>query len=130
MTEFSHTNPRRAERKTVPSLFWSTAQAAKHYHVSELTVRRHVKSGRLPAVQIGGTWRLPADNAHRVYDLPLECSIHDVANSLYVSEVTVRRWIRDANIPAKKSGRSWLIRRQVIESLLATALLATSEEAG
>jgi excisionase family DNA binding protein len=115
------TDTQRADyvRHVVPSLFASVPRAAKQLGVCELTVRRHVRDGRIRAVLVGGTWRIPRDEQGLAQRLPVECSIQDVANSLEVSEVTVRRWIRSGSIPAKKVGKSWKVPRKFLEGLLA-----------
>jgi excisionase family DNA binding protein len=104
-------------RHAVPSLVSSVPRAAKQMGVSELTVRRHVRDGRLRAVLVGGTWRIPRADATPLH-LPAECSIRQVANSLEVSEVTVRRWIHSGDIPATKTGKYWRVPRQFLEVLL------------
>jgi excisionase family DNA binding protein len=105
-------------RRVTPTLFWSVRRAAKHLGVSELTARRYIRDGRLTAVQIGGTWRIPAADHATARELPDQCSIRQIANSLGVSEVSVRRWIRSGAIQAAKFGGAWKIPRHVVEELL------------
>jgi excisionase family DNA binding protein len=105
-------------RRAVPSLVSSVQRAAKQMGVSELTVRRHVRDGRLRAVLVGGTWRIPRANPGPMLHLPVECSIRQVANSLEISEVTVRRWIHSGEIPATKRGKHWKVPRRFLEVLV------------
>ena len=105
-------------RKVMPCVVWSVQQAARHYGVSEITIRRRVRSGQLPAVQIGKSCRIPVDDVRFLRALPGVFTIHQIANLLDVSEVTVRRWIRTGDLPATKRGRSWMVSRRFIERLL------------
>jgi excisionase family DNA binding protein len=86
--------------------------------VTELTVRRHIKAGKLHAVQIGGSWRIPCADRERLEELPLECSLHQVANCLDVSSLTVRRWIKSNQLSATKLNRVWVIKRDELEAIL------------
>lgn len=104
-----------------PRLVCTIRDTAKRLGVTELTVRRQIKAGKLPAVQIGGSWRIPTSIHDRILELPTECSLHQVANSLDVSDLTVRRWIRRNQIPAEKRDRSWIIQRADLERLLTVA---------
>jgi excisionase family DNA binding protein len=103
-----------------PCLVETVRQRASRLGVSELTVWRQLRRGDTPAFRIGGTWRLPAPERDLLDDLPCWCTVRQVANSLAVSELTVRRWIAAAELPAMKIGRSWTIPRHHLELLLAT----------
>lgn len=127
MTELSTYSPRRSRhrhRRVTPRLVDSVSQAARTLGVSELTVRRHIKLGTVPAVQIGGTWRIPIAEGDRIAQLPEECTIHEVANSFNVSELTVRRWIHGGHFPAAKRGRTWVVLRTDIEGILSSYVLS------
>jgi excisionase family DNA binding protein len=93
-------------------------ETARRLGVTELTVRRHIKTGKVYAIQIGGSWRIPSSNYVRIQDLPLECTLHQIANSLDVSDLTVRRWIKNGNFPAVKRGRVWVVLRSDLERVL------------
>ena len=95
-------------------------QRARRLGVSELTVWRQLRRGDASAFRIGGTWRLPGPERGLLGDLPSWCTVRQVANSLAVSELTVRRWIAAGELPAMKTGRSWTIPRRHLELLLAT----------
>jgi excisionase family DNA binding protein len=86
--------------------------------VSVGTARRRVSAGDIGAVQVGGTWRIPIAGAPGLGALPPWCTVGQVANSLDVSIVTVRRWIRDGDVPAARDGRRWRIPRAYLEGLL------------
>jgi excisionase family DNA binding protein len=88
--------------------------------VSVGTARRRVTSGEVPAIQVGGTWRIPIEGVPGLGALPAWCTVGQVANSLDVSIVTVRRWIRDGDVPAARQGRRWRIPRAYLERLLAS----------
>jgi excisionase family DNA binding protein len=112
--------PQIAERRDsapVPCLVETIQQRARRLGVSELTIRRRVRSGHDGAFHIGGTWRLPAPCDSSVGDLPTRCSVRQTANSLGVSMLTVRRWISSGEIPAVKDGRAWSIPRHYLEDL-------------
>ena len=109
-------NGRRRPTTPAPRLVWTTEQAAHRLGVSELTVRRRIKAGVVPAIRIGGTLRIPATSA--VDHLPVECTVRQVANSLDVSELTVRRWITAGKLPAMKRGRTWRVARRNLAELL------------
>jgi excisionase family DNA binding protein len=111
---------RPAARHGQPSrcLVETVQHRARRLGVSELTVRRHIKGKRVRAIQIGGTWRIPGENAALVYDLPPWCSVRQVANSFDVSELTVRRWIASGALAARKSGRVWKIDRHELIGLI------------
>lgn len=83
----------RVPRSVTPQLVATIHDVARQLGVTELTVRRHIKAGRLLAVQVGGSWRIPTDDDGRIHELPLECTVHQVANCLNVSDLTMRRWI-------------------------------------
>ncbi len=101
-----------------PCLVETVQQRAHRLGVSELTVRRRVRCGDTTAFRIGGTWRLPAPDQGSLHDLPQSCTVRQVANSLAVSELTVRRWITAGELPATKIGRTWMIPRYHLEWLL------------
>ncbi len=48
-----------APRSSGPSAFRSIKAAARELCLSELTVRRAITDGSIPAVQIHGNWRIP-----------------------------------------------------------------------
>jgi len=104
--------------RVTPRLVGTIRDTAKQLGVTELTIRRHIKSGKLHAVQIGSSWRIPSSTHERIQELPLECSLHQVANSLDVSDLTVRRWIKSRQLPATKRNRAWVISRGDLERLL------------
>lgn len=108
----------RNDWRPAPRLVGTIRETANRLGVTELTVRRHIKSGKLYAVQIGGSWRVPSDTHGRIQDLPEECSLHQVANCLDVSSLTVRRWIKNGQFPATKRNRMWVIQRFDLENLL------------
>jgi excisionase family DNA binding protein len=99
-------------------LVLTIAATARLLGVSELTVRRRIRAGTLPAVQIGGSWRIPGPSIHRIAELPEKCTIRQIAHSLDVSELTVRRWIKDGHLPATKSDRSWVVDRNDLSEIL------------
>lgn len=101
-----------------PRLVGTIRETANRLGVTELTIRRQIKSGKLHAVQIGGTWRIPTGSPERINDLPLECSLHQVANCLDVSGLTVRRWIKSGQFPAHKQDGTWVIDRRDLETIL------------
>jgi excisionase family DNA binding protein len=103
-----------------PCLVETVRQRARRLGVSELTVWRQLRRGDTSAFRIGGTWRLPGPERGLLDDLPRWCTVRQVANSLAVSELTVRRWIAARELPAMKIGRSWMIPRRHLELLLAT----------
>jgi putative molybdopterin biosynthesis protein len=43
---------------------------------------------------------------------------HEVSNLLRVSVYTVRRWIKEGNLPAYKVGRGWRIRESDLDEWL------------
>jgi putative molybdopterin biosynthesis protein len=43
---------------------------------------------------------------------------HEVSNLLRVSVYTVRRWIKEGNLPAYKVGRGWRIRESDLDAWL------------
>ena len=108
-------------RQPAPRLVVTIRDTARRLGVTELTVRRQIKSGKLYAVQIGGTWRIPSSTQDLILELPVECTLNQVATSLGVSELTVRRWIKRKQIPAEKRDRSWIIQRSDLEHLLTTS---------
>jgi excisionase family DNA binding protein len=95
----------------------TVVQRARRLGVSPLTVRRRIRTGVDPAVQIGGTWRILLADSRSLQHLPPECSVRQTANTLGVSELTVRRWIASGAIPAVKHGRAWTISRHSLEVL-------------
>jgi excisionase family DNA binding protein len=99
-----------------PCLVETVVQRARRLGVSPLTVRRRIRIGLDPAVQIGGTWRILLADATSLQHLPSECSVRQIANTLGVSELTVRRWIAAGAIPAVKRGRAWIISRHSLEA--------------
>jgi excisionase family DNA binding protein len=105
-------------RRVSPRLVQSISGAARQLGVTELTIRRRIRDGKLPAVQIGGSWRLRGPGFDRLCELPEECTVRQVAHSLYVAEITLWRWVRDGHIPASKRGRMWMIKRSDLEGLL------------
>lgn len=110
----------RVPRSVTPQLVATIHDVARQLGVTELTVRRHIKAGRLLAVQVGGSWRIPTDDGGRIHELPLECTVHQVANCLNVSDLTMRRWITRGGFPATKRGRVWMVQRADLELLLKT----------
>lgn len=113
--------PRNGQRRysaPYPCLVETVQQRARRLGLSELTIRRRMRHGSIEAFRIGGTWRLPAPDKGSVHDLPAVCSVRQVANSLAVSELTVRRWINAGDLPAVKTGRTWVIHRSSLEELL------------
>jgi len=100
-----------------PCLVETVMQRARRLGVSPLTVRRRIRTGVDPAVQIGGTWRILLADTRSLQHLPAECSVRQTANTLGVSELTVRRWIASGAIPAVKHGRAWTISRHFLEVL-------------
>lgn len=102
-----------------PCLVETLPQLARRHGVSVLTVRRWIASGRLQAVRIGGSWRVPMVPTSDA-NLPPRCTVHQVANSLNVADLTVRRWITAGVLPARKEGRHWVIERNHLEVLLGT----------
>lgn len=69
----------------------------------------------MAAVRIGGSVRFVADSPSL---LPPTCTVRQVANSLNVSELTVRRWIASGALPGQKVGGSWAVLRSDLERLL------------
>ena len=107
------------EASTPPRLVNTIREMAKLLGVTELTIRRRIKAGTLRGVQIGGSsWRLPGANKDRIYELPVECTPHQVAMSLEVSDLTVLRWIKGGKLSAEKRGRAWYVQRNVLENIL------------
>jgi excisionase family DNA binding protein len=100
-----------------PCLVETVVQRARRLGVSPLTVRRRIRTGLDPALQIGGTWRILLADIRSLQHLPPECSVRQTANTLGVSELTVRRWIAAGAIPAVKRGRAWTISRHSLEVL-------------
>lgn len=96
----------RVPRSVTPQLVATIHDVARQLGVTELTVRRHIKAGRLLAVQVGGSWRIPTDDDGRIHELPLECTVHQVANCLNVSDLTMRRWITAEGFPQPNEGAS------------------------
>jgi excisionase family DNA binding protein len=115
---FDH--PKVRPRRVTPRLVVTIRETAKQLGVTELTVRRHIKKGKLHAIQIGGSWRIPIPNSDRIEELPEECNLHQIANSLDVSDLTVRRWIKSGQFPATKRDRMWIVARSDLEELLAS----------
>src|SRR4030088_2401893 len=76
-----------------PCLVETVVQRARRLGVSPLTVRRRIRTGLDPALQIGGTWRILLADTRSLQHLPPECSVRQIANTLGVSALTVRRWI-------------------------------------
>jgi excisionase family DNA binding protein len=113
-----------------PRLVRTVAEAAQDLGISMVTARRRVSSGTLPAIRVGGTWRVPIEGAPGLGALRPWCTVAEVANSLDVSIVTVRRWIRDGDVPAEMRGRRWRIPRAYLERLLVTKVSAASRGAG
>ena len=83
----------------------TVADVAKHYALTERTIRSHLKAGRLKGVRIGGLWRcswrsvwseeqgpLPKGEREEPYRRPL-LTKRDVARQWGVSERTIERWI-------------------------------------
>jgi excisionase family DNA binding protein len=112
--------PKPPLRRVTPRLVGTIRETAKQLGVTELTVRRHIKNGKLHAIQVGGSWRIPTPNSVRIIELPAECNLHQVANSLDVSDLTVRRWIKSGQFPATKRDRMWVVQRSDLENLLAS----------
>ena len=110
-----------AIRRPIPRLVGTVRDVAKQLGVTELTVRRQIKAGKLHAIQIGGSWRIPNSIHDRIQALPMECTLRQVANSLDVSDLTVRRWIKANEIPATKRDRAWVVLRNDLERLLSAA---------
>ena len=50
--------------------------------------------------------------------LPEFLSVAEIAGSLSVAEVTVRRWLHAGDLPAVKAGRAFRVRRQDFERWL------------
>jgi excisionase family DNA binding protein len=109
---------RREYRSPAPCLVDTIHGRARRLGVSELTVRRRIKRGTVPAVRIGGTWRVLAPERGSPYQLPETCSVGQVANSLDISQLTVRRLIKAGELQAHKDGRRWSIPREVLVCLL------------
>lgn len=107
-------------RRPIPPMMEGIASRARRTGVSEVTVRRQVLRGRLGAVQIGGSWRIPLPEAEP-WSLPEYCTVRQVANALEASEVTVRRWIAAGELPATKTGRIWLVPRAALAALVSRA---------
>ncbi len=118
-----------ARRRVSPRLVRTIRETARQLGVSELTVRRRLRDGILQGVQLGGSWRLPGPGIDRIRELPEECSVEQIAQSLIVSELTVRRWIMSGQFPATKSHRVWMIKRSDLEQILGFHASAASEEA-
>ena len=58
----------------------------------------------------------PSADLSRIRDLPEECTLRQVANSLEVSRrLTVRRWIAAGQFPATKRSRTWVVQRSDLE---------------
>jgi len=114
---FNHPKP--PLRRVTPRLVVTIRETAKQLGVTELTIRRHIKSGKLHAIQVGGSWRIPTPNSVRISELPDECNLHQIANSLDVSDLTVRRWIKSGQFPATKRDRMWIVKRSDLADLLA-----------
>ncbi|HEX4219613.1 MAG TPA: helix-turn-helix domain-containing protein [Acidimicrobiales bacterium] len=104
-----------------PCLVETIDQRARRLGVSPVTIRRRIRSGQDPAFHVGGAWRLLPPGACSIAHLPKHCSVRQVANTLGVSELSVRRQIASGAMPAKKVGRAWLIPRRYLENLLRTA---------
>lgn len=51
--------------------------------------------------------------------LPKFYRVDEVAEYLEVEAETIRKWIREGHLPAKKYGREYLIRADALESFLA-----------
>ena len=101
-----------------PCLVETIEQRARRLGVSQVTIRRRIRSGQDAAFQIGGAWRLLPPGAVSAAHLPKKCSVRQVANTLGVSELSVRRQIASGAMPAEKVGRAWLIPRRYLENLL------------
>jgi excisionase family DNA binding protein len=106
-------------RSPAPCLVDTIRGRARRLGVSEVTVRRRIKSGDILAARIGGAWRLLAPERGSPDQLSEVCSVRQVANSLDVSDLTVRRLIRSGRLKAFKDGRHWLIPRDGLSALLA-----------
>ena len=119
--------PQNRHRRVTPRLVQSVSATARQLGVSELTIRRHIRDGRLTAFQIGGTWRSAGPRLARIEDLPDSCTVAQIAHSLDVSELTVRRYIRAGELPATKHSRSWVIKRSDLEQLLSPICAAAAE---
>ena len=109
-------------RRVTPRLVKTIRETAKQFGVGELTVRRRIKAGSLNAVRLGGSWRIPAANLERLFDLPPQCTVRQVANSLDVSELTVRRWIKAGQLHATKGPRVWMVLREELEHILISGI--------
>jgi excisionase family DNA binding protein len=118
--------PSMTSHRVTPRLVGTIRDTAKQLGVTELTVRRQIKSGKLHAVQIGSSWRIPSSTNERIQELPEECTLHQVANSLDVSDLTVRRWIKNGQLPAMKRNRAWIVLRSDLERLLTAGTPRTS----
>jgi hypothetical protein len=83
----------------------SVAEVARHYQLSERTVRTHLKSGALNGVRVGGLWRCswrdvwkaekgpaPRGTGAARYCAPL-LKKKDLARKWGMCERTVERWI-------------------------------------
>jgi len=49
---------KKRQKKKVDTEYWSICEYAQYYGISESTVRRMIKSGKLKAIRISGSWRI------------------------------------------------------------------------
>ncbi len=54
----------------MPSEYLSLKEVADLLRLSERTLYRHVKSGKLPAAKIGGQWRVRKSDVDRLFPEP------------------------------------------------------------
>ena len=88
----------------------SIRSAAGEFGISQLSVRRPIRQGRIPAVEIGGVWRIPSS-----YLEEFESHAH---GSMIREDVVMRQRPRPLIGPALQFGRAVL--RLMCDSRLRT----------
>ncbi len=55
------------EKSTLPAITWLTVEeVADYFNVARMTVYRWVRSGKLPAIQVGRAYRIDEDEVKRL----------------------------------------------------------------
>jgi len=125
-TFMQHTMPTIGNRdnitKTSLKNYYTIEDVSKMYAVKEETIRRWIRENKLPARKSGRTYLLEKNvisNYFRNTNTDNYYTVEEVSSLSNIKDYTIRKLIREKKIPAFKSGKIYLLEKNVISTIIA-----------
>lgn len=89
-------------------------------HISRPTAYSLIKDGKIKAIRVGKTWRIPRDEVERYISANKDFAdeyikVDEFRKKLGISRLTAYKIIRRGDVKACKIGKAWCIPREEIE---------------